>query len=53
MFFSIFSIETGSSIIPNTHDFSQGAGHNLPVNSGKLLVECKIHILLLFLKFYE
>mgnify|MGYP006355685189 CR=1 FL=1 len=42
MFFSIFSIATGSLIIPNTQDFSQGAGHKRPVNSGKLFVDCKI-----------
>ena len=35
-------MDTGSFIIPSTHDFSHGAGHNLPVNSGKLLVECRI-----------
>ena len=43
IFFSIFSMETGSSIIPNTHACSHGAGHKRPVNSGKLLVECNIH----------
>ena len=42
IFFSMFSIETGSSLIPKTQASSQGAGHNLPVNSGKLLVECNI-----------
>ena len=42
MFFSIFSMATGSLIIPRTHDFSHGAGHNLPVNSGKLFVDCNI-----------
>ena len=42
IFFSIFSIATGSLIIPNTHDFSHGAGHKRPVNSGKLLVDCNI-----------
>ena len=35
-------METGGLIIPRTHAASQGAGHNLPVNSGKLLVVCKI-----------
>ena len=35
-------METGSSLIPKTHACSQGAGQSLPVNSGKLLVECKI-----------
>ena len=39
IFFSINSIETGGSIIPKTQEASHGAGHNLPVNSGKLLVE--------------
>ena len=29
---------TGSSLIPSTHDPSQGAGHSRPVNSGKLFV---------------
>ena len=42
IFFSIFSIVTGSSLIPRTQASSQGAGHNLPVNSGKLFVECNI-----------
>jgi len=42
MFFSMFSMLTGSSLIPKTQASSQGAGHSLPVNSGKLLVECKI-----------
>ena len=28
--------------MPNTHALSQGAGHILPVNSGKLLVEERI-----------
>ena len=41
MYFSIISIETGGFIIPKTHAASHGAGHNLPVNSGKLFVECK------------
>ncbi len=35
-------MDTGSSFIPKTHASSQGAGHNLPVNSGKLFVECNI-----------
>ena len=35
-------MDTGGLIIPKTHDSSHGAGHNLPVNSGKLFVECKI-----------
>ena len=42
IYFSISSIETGGLIIPNTHAASQGAGQSLPVNSGKLLVECNI-----------
>jgi hypothetical protein len=33
---------TGSALIPNTQASSQGAGHNLPVNSGKLFVACNI-----------
>jgi len=28
MFFSMFSIDTGSFIIPNTHAFSHGAGQD-------------------------
>ena len=43
MYFSIISIETGGLIRPNTHAASHGAGHNLPVNSGKLFVECNIY----------
>ena len=35
-------METGGLIKPKTQADSQGAGHNLPVNSGKLLVECRI-----------
>src|SRR6056297_4369565 len=42
IFFSIFSMETGSSFIPRTQASSHGAGHSLPVNSGKLFVACKI-----------
>ena len=38
--FSINSIVTGSSLMFNTHDASHGAAQILPVNSGKLLVEC-------------
>ena len=37
---SMFLIVTGSSLMPSTHDPSQGAGHNRPVKSGKLLVAC-------------
>ena len=29
---------TGSWLMPSTHDASHGAGHSLPVNSGKLFV---------------
>ena len=36
---SIFLIVTGLSSIFNVQAASQGAGHILPVNSGKLLVE--------------
>ena len=42
IYFSIISIETGGLINPNTQAASHGAGHNLPVNSGKLFVECKM-----------
>lgn len=35
---SILLIDTGFSIIPRTHDPSQGAGQTRPVNSGKLFV---------------
>ena len=42
MAFSINSMATGFSLMPNTQDPSQGAGHILPVNSGKLLVEMSI-----------
>lgn len=35
---SMLLIETGFSIMPRTHEPSQGAGHTLPVNSGKLFV---------------
>ena len=38
---SIVLIETGSSYKLSVHAASHGAGHILPVNSGKLLVECK------------
>ena len=33
-------IVTGSALMPSTHAPSHGAGHSLPVNSGKLLVAC-------------
>jgi len=29
---------TGASLMPSTHAPSQGAGHSVPVNSGKLFV---------------
>src|SRR4029079_9453207 len=35
---SILLIVTGASLMPRTHDPSQGAGQTRPVNSGKLLV---------------
>ncbi|KAL5698164.1 hypothetical protein ACHQM5_012011 [Ranunculus cassubicifolius] len=35
---SMVLIDTGFSIIPRTHEPSQGAGHTRPVNSGKLFV---------------
>ena len=40
--FSICSMATASEFIFKTQDASQGAGQILPVNSGKLLVACKI-----------
>jgi hypothetical protein len=39
---SMFFIETGSSIMPRTQEPSQGAGHTLPVNSGKLFVSSNL-----------
>ena len=33
-------IATGSLLIDSTHASSHGAGHNVPVNSGKLFVAC-------------
>ena len=41
MAFSIFLMVTGGLVMPSTQAPSQGAGHTLPVNSGKLLVLCK------------
>ena len=38
---SICLIVTGSSLMPSTHEASQGAGQSVPVNSGKLLVACR------------
>ena len=35
---------TASALIATTQAVSQGAGHNLPVNSGKLLVACNLSI---------
>ena len=35
---SMALIVTGGSVMPSTHDPSQGAGQTRPVNSGKLLV---------------
>src|SRR3990170_4642079 len=35
---STFLMVTGSWLMPRTHAVSHGAGHNRPVNSGKLLV---------------
>ena len=37
---SICLIVTGGALMPSTHAVSHGAGHNRPVNSGKLLVAC-------------
>ncbi len=34
-------IVTGSALMPTTQALSHGAGHNRPVNSGKLLVACR------------
>jgi len=42
--FSICLMVTGGSLMPSTHDASQGAGQMRPVNSGKLLVACKARI---------
>ena len=41
MFFSMFLMVTGSSLMLRTHASSHGAGQMRPVNSGKLLVECR------------
>ena len=38
---SIALIVTGGSLMPSTHEPSQGAGQTRPVNSGKLLVLCR------------
>jgi hypothetical protein len=37
---SMALIVTGGSMMPSTHEPSQGAGQTRPVNSGKLLVSC-------------
>src|SRR5690606_13626073 len=42
MCFSISSIATGERLIPSTQADSQGAGHILPVNSGKLFVDARM-----------
>ena len=42
--FSITLIVTGGSLMPSTQAASQGAGQMRPVNSGKLLVECRTRI---------
>ena len=39
--FSISLIVTGGSLMPSTQAASHGAGQMRPVNSGKLLVECR------------
>ena len=38
--FSMYSMVTGSWLMDSTHAASHGAGHILPVNSGKLFVLC-------------
>lgn len=37
---SISLMVTGLSFIESTHAASHGAGHSIPVNSGKLFVLC-------------
>src|SRR5215218_7364674 len=39
---SISLMVTGSSLIVSTQAGSHGAGHSIPVNSGKLLVACSL-----------
>ena len=39
---SIVLMVTGVSIRLSVQDASHGAGHTRPVNSGKLLVECRL-----------
>ena len=41
MVFSMCLMVTGGSLMPSTQAASQGAGQMRPVNSGKLLVECR------------
>jgi len=41
---SIDLMPTGSLLIPSVHAASHGAGQIRPVNSGKLLVECRTSI---------
>src|SRR5690625_2438129 len=41
---STFLMVTGSPLIPTTQADSHGAGHNRPVNSGKLFVACNCSI---------
>src|SRR5580765_1089832 len=43
---SIDLMPTGSSLMRSTHASSHGAGQIRPVNSGKLLVECRTSIAL-------
>jgi hypothetical protein len=43
---SISLIVTAGWLIARTQELSQGAGHNLPVNSGKLFVACSRSIAL-------
>ena len=38
---SMLLMVTGGSLMPSTHEPSQGAGQTRPVNSGKLLVLCR------------
>ena len=42
MVFSICLIVTGGSLMPSTQAASHGAGQMRPVNSGKLLVACRL-----------
>ncbi len=38
---STFLMVTGGWLMPSTQAASHGAGHNRPVNSGKLFVACR------------